>query len=382
VTLEEQAKTRLAELDARGLRRHLRPLEAAHGPSVEAAGQSVVLLSSNDYLGLAGHEQLRASLARASRQRATGAAASRLISGTQRVHRDAEARLAELTRSARALLFSSGYAANVGVLSSLPRAEDVIFSDALNHASIIDGCRLSKARVIVFPHADVHALTCSLERHRSHHRAAFIVTDALSPLSALSRLSTRFDASLIVDEAHSLGVLGPAGAGACAEAGITPDLLVGTLGKALGLWGAFAASSPSVIQLLENSARSFVFSTATSPAGAAACIVACDLVQAADHARARLLRHANRLRDGLRSRGWRVPTGDAHIVPVVIGPAGPTMQISTALLERGFFVQGIRPPTVPEGTSRLRLAPMATHSDSMIEGVLAAFRDLERLRPD
>jgi len=346
------------------------------------------MLSSNDYLGLTSHPQLRASLVRASRQWATGAAASRLISGTQRVHREAEARLAKLTRTERALLFSSGYAANVGVLSSLPRAADVVFSDALNHASIIDGCRLGKARVIVYPHADVDALTRLLEQHRSHHGAAFIVTDALfsmdgdrAPLGALSELSARFDASLIVDEAHSLGVLGPAGAGACAEAGVTPELLVGTLGKALGLWGAFAASTPSVIELLENSARSFVFSTATSPAGAAACVVACDLVQAADDARARVLRYATRLRDGLRSRGWRVPAGDAQIVPVVIGPADVTMQISSALFERGFFVQGIRPPTVPQGTSRLRLAPMATHSDSMIEGVLAAFRDLERLRP-
>ena len=388
MTLDEEARARIADLEARGLRRQPMVCSSTQGPTVEFEHRDVVLLCSNDYLGLADHPALRQSLAHASAEHGPGAAASRLISGTHEIHRKAERRLATLTRMPAALLFSSGYAANVGVLSSLSREGDVIFSDALNHASIIDGCRLSKARVIVYPHGDVDALSRSLQRERSKASAAYVVTDALfsmdgdlAPLVALRELATRFDAALLVDEAHSVGVLGPDGAGACASVGVVPDLLVGTLGKAMGLWGAFVASTPAVLDLLENTARSFVFSTATSPAASATCVTACDLVRDADTARAQLLRNAARLREGLRSRGWDVPASDAQIVPVVLGPAELTMQISAALLELGFFVQGIRPPTVAEGTSRLRLAPMATHDDDVIDSTLAAFASVEHMRP-
>jgi len=353
VTLDEQATTRLAELEANGLRREPRTLRDAHGAIARLDDRRIAMLSSNDYLGLAHHAGLRESLTRATTLQSAGAAASRLISGTQTIHREAEDRLAQLARMPSALLFSSGYAANVGVLSTLPRDGDVIFSDALNHASVIDGCRLSRARTLVYPHCDMDGLCQLLQTQRSEHTHAFIVTDALfsmdgdrAPLTALQELAKRFDASLLVDEAHSLGVLGPKGAGACAEAGVTPDLLVGTLGKAMGLWGAFAASTPAVTQLLENSARSFVFSTATSPAGAAACVSACELVEAADDARRRLLRHASHLREGLRGRGWNVPASDAQIVPIIIGPAdAPCVSPPPCSSGASSFRESARPPS-------------------------------------
>lgn len=356
-----------------------------HGPTCVVDGAELILASSNDYLGLTGHPDVQAAIAEGLEHAGAGAAASRLISGTHEVHREAEASLAALVGMDDALLFSSGYAANVGVLSTLPNPEDVVFSDALNHASIIDGCRLSRAKISVYPHGDLEHLE-GLLRKRAAGGQAFLVTDALfsmdgdfAPLRDLRALADRYDAALIVDEAHSLGVHGPAGAGACASAGVRADLVVGTLGKSLGLWGAFAASSEPVCTLLENSARSFVFSTATSPAAAYACPTACSLARDADQERARVLQHAERIRKGLQEDGWRVPAGDSQIVPVIVGDSARTMSVSSALLERGVFVQGIRPPTVPRDTGRLRVAPMATHTDAMIDRLLEAFHAVRDL---
>jgi len=388
VHLDELATQRIQQLEATGLLRTPRVLRGPHGPTARIDQRDTLLLSSNDYLGLTGHEQLHRALVLASEQHGLGSAASRLISGTHDSHRDAETALAGLVRQPSALLFSSGYAANVGVLSTLPAEGDVIFSDALNHASIIDGCRLSRAVVHVYPHADVDSLDALLRTHRPRARHAFVVSDALfsmdgdlAPLAALRKLANTHDAALLIDEAHSLGVLGARGAGACEQAGVTPDLIVGTLGKALGLWGAFAAASENTCRLLETSARSFVFSTATSPAAAAASVTACRLVVAADGARTRVLQHATQIRTELRARGWNAPASDAHIVPVLIGSADATMCLSAALLEHGVFVQGIRPPTVPEGGSRLRVAPSAAHTPDMIAKALQAFQAVEALRP-
>jgi 8-amino-7-oxononanoate synthase len=325
-------------------------------------------------------------MATSAQQLGVGSGASRHISGSMEVHRGAERELAAFCKLPAALLFSTGYAANLGAIQGLMDREDIIFSDALNHASLIDGARLSRAKIAIYPHLDLEALKSTLHARRSSGRKALIVTDAifsmdgdLAPLRELRALADHYDAGLMVDEAHSLGVFGPAGRGMCQALGIVPDLLVGTLGKAFGISGAFVAGSAALVQLVENRARSYVFSTAPSAPIAAATITATRLVEAADDRRARVLFHATRLRAGLGDAGYEVVKGDTPIVPVIIGEPEPTMRLSAALLERGIFVHGIRPPTVPVGTSRMRIVPIATHTDAQIDCALDAFLSLRTL---
>lgn len=385
MSLNQEARDALKDLEEAGLLRTTREIQTPQGAEVVIDGQPALLFCSNDYLGLANHPRLIQAAHEALNRYGVGAAASRLISGTMTPHREAEQNLAALVGQPSAILYSSGYAANVGTLSTLARPGDLILSDALNHASLIDGCRLSRARIEVYRHADPEHLRALLDEKRSAHPRAFVVTDGLfsmdgdrAPLASLREIADRYDASLIVDEAHSLGVLGEGGSGACAEAGVRPDVFIGTLGKAFGCAGAFAAAGPAVIDLLRNRARSFVFSTAPPPATAAVAAAAAELVRGADDRRARLRRHSLRLRAGLRELGYQVPDDDTPIVPVMIGDPRQTMRISNDLLESGFFVHGIRPPTVPEGTSRLRLVPTAGHEDDHIERLLEAFARLRR----
>jgi 8-amino-7-oxononanoate synthase len=370
----------LRVLEADGLRRRPRVLSGPHGPTVIVDGREVISLSSNDYLGLASHPALIETLERAARSHGVGSGASRLISGTHETHRAAERRLASFVGSEDALLFGSGYAANVGVLSTLLGPQDIVFSDALNHASVIDGCRLSKARVVVFPHADLDALASLLTAHRRGARRAIIATDAIfsmdgdrADLAKLFELSNRHGAWLFVDEAHALGVVGPSGRGLSVALGVTPQIRVGTLGKSFGVSGAFVAGSAALIELLKNRARSFVYSTAPPAALAATVLTATDLVEGADDRRARLLELAGRLRQSLSRAGHVVLGADTPIVPVLSGSPEETMAMSAWLFERGIFAHGIRPPTVPEGTSRIRMVPMATHTEAQMTRVIAAF---------
>jgi 7-keto-8-aminopelargonate synthetase-like enzyme len=259
--------------------------------------------------------------------------------------------------------------------------DDIVFSDALNHASIIDGARLSRARIIIYQHADPDDLAAKLKAHRAEGRAALVITESLfsmdgdrAPLTELARLAREHHAGFMVDEAHALGVFGPQGRGLCAELGVAPDITVGTLGKALGGQGAFAASSEMVVDLIRNRARSYVFSTAPAPALARAAILGVRLATEADPLRERLRSHFTRLRAELGEMGYQVLPGDSPIIPVMVGEPGPTMQLSQALLERGVFAHGIRPPTVPAGTGRLRVVPMASHSGADIDEALAAFK--------
>jgi 7-keto-8-aminopelargonate synthetase-like enzyme len=260
------------------------------------------------------------------------------------------------------------------------RGGDAIFSDALNHASLVDGCRLSRARIYVYRHLDTDHLSWLLERHRSQHAAALLVTESvfsmegdIAPLATLRALSLRHRAGMMVDEAHALGVLGPRGRGVCARDGIVPDLLMGTLGKSFGCSGAFVAGSPATVRLIENRARSYVFSTAPPPALARAIVTATDLVESADERRQTLQSHAALLRGGLQREGYRLLPGNSWIIPVVIGPPTTTMVLSAALAEHGVFVHGIRPPTVPAETSRLRVTPIATHTSIHLANALRAF---------
>jgi 8-amino-7-oxononanoate synthase len=380
---QQQIREALAELEAAGLLRRPLHISGPQGPEVEIDGARVLCFCSNNYLGLASDAEIAAALAASPARDGVGAAASRLVTGTMDAHLAAEAAYADFVHARAAALFSSGYAANVGAIQALAGPGDVIFSDALNHASLIDGARLSRAEVFVYSHRDPEHLRSLLTQHRAKARKALIVTDSLfsmdgvcAPLRDLHALARHYDAGLMVDEAHALGVLGPNGRGLSAALGVEPDVIVGTLGKSFGLAGAFVAASDEVVMLVRNRARSFVYSTAPPPMLARAAISALRLVHDAEQARMSLLAHASQLRSGLSELGFEIPHGASQIIPVLIGENRRTMQLSAKLLELGVFVQGIRPPTVPAGTARLRLTPMATHKPEHIERVIAAFASI------
>jgi 8-amino-7-oxononanoate synthase len=380
VDFDQRIAEQLRELEQGHLLRDPQSVAGSQGPELEISGRRVVSLCSNNYLGFADDPRIAQSIQQAIAELGVGAAASRHVSGSHVRHRDAERRLAEFVRLPHALLFSTGYGANVGTLPALMRAGDVVFSDALNHASLVDGCRLSRARVHVYRHLDMEHLSWLLDRHRSEHGAALIVTESvfsmegdIAPLRALRATSLAHRAGLMVDEAHALGVIGPEGRGVCARDGIVPDVLMGTLGKSFGCSGAFVAGGASTVRLIENRARSYVFSTAPPPALAQGLLTATDLVEAADDRRQALQLRAAALRRGLAERGYRLLPGDSWIIPVMIGPADATMALSAALLSQGVFVHGIRPPTVPPETCRLRVTPIATHTSAHISTALCAF---------
>ena len=382
---QSQIRAALSELEAAGLLRRPLRISGPQGPEVEIDGRRVLCFCSNNYLGLADHPALVAASDASTYGEGVGAAASRLITGTMDAHRDAEIAYADFLGSRAAALFSTGYAANVGTVQALVGPGDAVFSDALNHASLIDGCRLSRASVHVYSHRDVDQLESLLREHRPRARRALVITDSLfsmdgvtAPLRDIADLARSFDAGLLVDEAHALGVFGPSGRGLSASLGIEPDVVVGTLGKAFGVAGAFVVASEEIVSLIRNRARSFVYSTAPPPMVARAAIEALQLVRQADDARKTLLENADELRAKLRTLGFEVPAENTHILPVLIGDNERTMQLSAKLLERGVFVQGIRPPTVPEGTARLRLTPMATHRPEHIERAIGAFASLVR----
>lgn len=375
------------ELDAvaaRGLRRRLRRVGGAQDAVVEVDGRRVVLLCSNNYLGLAAHPEVTEAAARASRDLGAGSVSSRLISGHMTAHADLEERLAAWKGVEAALLFSTGYHANVGVISSVVGAGDVVVSDELNHASIIDGCRLSRARVAVYRHNDVDSLRETLAACADARRilvvteSVFSMDGDLAPLAAIADAAEECGAWLMVDEAHAAGVFGPAGAGLVAELGLTPRVHIhmGTLGKALGSFGAYVAGSRPLIDHLINRARSFIFTTGLPPSAAAAARAALDVIAREPGRAAGLLERARTLGDTLRRAGLDVPNVDSQILPVLVGDARRAVEAAERLLERGYYVAAIRPPTVAPGTSRLRLSLMATHDAEHIDGVARELIDI------
>ncbi len=354
----------LADLEGRDLLR--RPRLVPDG---------AVNLCSNDYLGLA------ARPVTASSGTATGAGASRLVSGHTPAHASLEHELAAWLKVDSTLTFTSGYAANVGALSALVRPGDRVLSDALNHASIIDGLRLSRGTVEIYPHLDAQAVERALTSGPAVR--TWVVTESYFSMDAdvpdLARLRAMCDASgaaLYVDEAHALGVYGPEGRGLCASKGFVPDVIVGTLGKSFGLGGAFVGGSAAVTRWLWNRARSFVFSTGISPLLVAEAEQRLPSIRQADLERSELLANADFLRNGLRALGCRV-VGDGPVVPWVIGDPGRTVALANELQERGFFVQAIRPPTVPDGAARLRLAVGAHHSRETLQRFLHTVREVK-----
>jgi 8-amino-7-oxononanoate synthase len=348
----------LEQLDRAGLRRR----------AAEPTTPGVLSFCSNDYLGLA---------SRPAPPAASGAGASRLVAGERDEHRRLERAFAAWLGTEDALVFASGYAANVGTLAALAGAGDLIVSDALNHASIIDGARLSRARVAVVPHNDVSAVARVLaERPEEHAWVAvesYYSMDADGPdLRALRSVCDEHRAGLFVDEAHALGVLGPAGRGRCAEAGIAPDILVGPLGKAFGGQGALVAGRAVLRDWLWNRARSFVFSTGLAPVSAAAAVRSLqDVIERPDLA-AHVTAMAARLRAGLVDAG-AAPLGFGHVIPVIVGTPVRALRLAERLRERGIDVQAIRPPTVPVGTARIRLTVTAQHRPDDIDRAVAAY---------
>jgi 8-amino-7-oxononanoate synthase len=360
---------RLQELKELGLYRRMRMISGPQGPRVVLDGKPVLLLCSNNYLGLADHPRVREAAADAAMRWGVGAGASRLVSGTMTVHRRLEERLAEFKHAQAALLFGSGYLANIGVITTLAGRDEVVFSDELNHASIIDGCRLARAETFVYRHGDVEHLAWGMRE--AEGRGALVVTDSVfsmdgdvAPLTEIVELARRHDVRVVVDEAHGTGCLGPDGRGAVAEAGLEDevDVVIGTLSKALGAYGAFVACDEDMAQLLVNSARPFIFSTAPPPPAVAGALAALELLAEQPQRVEKLQANADALREELARERFEVSGSTTQIVPLVIGDAKQAMRICELAIEHGVFAQAIRPPTVPEGTSRLRLAVMASHS--------------------
>jgi 8-amino-7-oxononanoate synthase len=373
----------LDALAAKGLRRAIEPLDSPQGPVVEVGGRRLVNLCSNDYLGLAADPRLRRAAADAALEDGAGAGASRLVAGDLPIHRRLEARLAAWKGAEAALLFNSGYHANAGVPPALVGRDDAIFSDVLNHASIVDGCLLSRAEHVRYRHVDVDELADLLAR--STARRKLVVTDSVfsmdgdaAPLRELASVCDRHGAMLYVDEAHAAGVLGPTGAGLAEALGVTEriDVHMGTLGKALGAFGAYVAGSRALSDLLVSRARTFVFTTALPPAACAAALTALDVVVAEPERRARVLALTERAKAGLGRLGFDVARVVAPILPVVLGSEERALAASRALRARGLFVRAIRPPTVPRGTSRLRVALSAAHEEAHVDLLLGALEEI------
>ncbi len=366
-----EIEARLDELKALGLHRRTRLVSGPQGPHILLDGKPVLLLGSNNYLGLADHPRVREATADAAMRWGVGAGASRPASGTMTIHRRLEERLAEFTGRESALLFGSGYLANAGTVAALARPGDVIFSDAHNHASLVDGCQLSRADVFVYDHGDIDHLAWGIEQ--AEGRGALIATESVfsmdgdvAPLGEIVELAQHHGIRTVIDEAHATGALGPGGRGALAQAGLEDqvDVIVGTLGAALGSYGAFVACDRRMARYLVNAARTFIFSTALPPPTVAAALAALGLLRERPQRVERLAANAGVLRRGLGREGFDVAGAATHIVPLVVGDAGLATAVCEAALRQGVFTQAILPPTVPAMTSRLRLSVMATHREA------------------
>ena len=364
-----EIEERLDELKGLGLYRRMRMVSGPQGPRVVLDGKPVLLLCSNNYLGLADHPRVRQAAADAAMRWGVGAGASRLVSGNMTIHRRLEERLAAFKGTAACVLFGSGYLANAGIVAALAREGEVVFSDELNHASIIDGCRLARAETFVYDHADVEHLAWGIRQ--AGGRASLIVTDGVfsmdgdvAPLEDIVELAHRHDVRVMVDDAHGTGTRGPGGRGSVAAAGLDGevDVIVGTLSKALGAYGAFACCDARMAQYLVNSARSLIFSTALPPPAVAGALAALELLVEQPRRVDKLEDNARTLRSELAREGFAVTGSETQIVPIVVGEAELAMGVCEEAIGMGIFAQAIRPPTVPAGTSRLRLAVMASHS--------------------
>ncbi|MXV73632.1 8-amino-7-oxononanoate synthase [Candidatus Poribacteria bacterium] len=373
--------TECAALEQAGLRRHLRTVMSAPTGTINLDGRDVVLLGSNNYLGLSTHPQVIAAAVEATRTFGTGASGSRLISGNSERYTTLETNLAKTKHTEAALVFSSGYAANTSIIPVLADGDDLILSDALNHASIIDGCRLSRATKKVYRHCDVEHLKTLLSESTAFRRR-LIVTDSvfsmdgdIAPLRDIYEVATHYNAMLLVDDAHGFGVLGKDGSGTVTHFGLegTDIIQMGTLSKAVGALGGYIAGSRALIELLINKARGFIFTTGLPPATLAAANAALDVMCSSPELRQRLFLHAKCLKTALTDLGYTVLPSETQIIPVVLGSPQQTTSMADTLLAEGVFAPAIRPPAVPPDTSRLRLTVMATHTEAEIQQAIAGF---------
>ena len=375
----------LKDREQQQLLRSLVRIGSPQGPRVRVNGREVVLLCSNDYLGLAAHQSLAQAAREALDRYGSGSGASRLVSGNMDLHEELERRIARFKGTDAAILFNSGYAANTGVLPALAGDGDVILSDELNHASIIDGCRLSRAKTIVYRHRDPGHLE-ELLREASACRRRLIVTDGvfsmdgdIAPLPDLVMLAERYDAVLMVDDAHGTGVLGNRGRGTVEHFGLEGRVPVqmGTLGKALGSFGAYIAGDRGLTTYLLNTARSYIFSTSLPPAVCAASMAALEIIDQEPWRRDRLWQNRERFASGLISQGIGTGASATPIIPVAAGGADRALRAAGALFAAGIYAAAIRPPSVPEGGSRIRTTVTAAHSSTDIDQALAAFGELK-----
>jgi 8-amino-7-oxononanoate synthase len=390
VSLDDDVRHELRELEAAHRLRTPRVVDGTQGPRIILDGVEVTSFASNDYLSLAGDRRLARAAAAALDEAGTGAGASRLIAGNHRLHAQLEATISDWLRAPGVRLFNSGFAANVSVLQSLLGPDDVVFSDELNHASIIDGCRLSRARIVVYPHLDLAALERALSSESNasiRARRRIVVSETLfsmdgdiADVAALSTLARTHAAALILDEAHAIGARGPEGRGIAAEAEIIPDVLVGTCGKSLGCFGAFAATSRSIADLLWNRARPLVFSTGLPPSIPAAVRAAIEIIRGTEgnDRRRDLAARARQLRELVPALGGHA---DTAIAPFLVGDDQRAIELTQHLLEHRHYVQGIRPPTVPEGTARLRIGLSSGHTTSDISNLATLLNNATRQFP-
>ncbi|MHB8381899.1 MAG: 8-amino-7-oxononanoate synthase [Candidatus Binataceae bacterium] len=379
--LDPELESELASLQRQSLRRTLRVIDSAHEPRVVVDGRRMLMLSSNNYLGLAAHPALRSAAIETIGNYGVGAGASRLVAGTLAPVSELERDIANLKGVEAALVFGAGYLANLGAITALAGPGDVILSDELNHASLIDGSRLSRAEIMIYRHRDIDHLAALLAEV-SGARRRLIVTDSVfsmdgdfAPLAKIVQLARTHRAAVMIDEAHGVGVVGPRGAGLAAHLGLEReiDIHVGTLSKALGSYGAYVAGSRTLIDYLLNRSRSFIFSTGLPPALAAAASAAIRMMRESPGIIARLWDNAAYLRERLEGAGFRLGATESPILPVMIGESGAAIAMASALYERGVYVSAIRPPTVAPGTARLRVTPTAAHSRADLEEAAAAF---------
>jgi len=376
-------KAELDELEQQGLRQHPRTLESAQGARARFDGKDVVNLASNNYLGLAAHPKLKEAAARAAQEYGAGSGAVRTIAGTMTLHRELERRFAAFKGADAALMFQSGFTSNAGTVAAILSPEDVIVSDQLNHASIIDGARLSRAEIKVFPHKDAAAADAILGETKKEGRRQLLITDGvfsmdgdIAPLADLVDVADRHGAIMMVDDAHASGVLGPGGKGTVAHFGIDParvDIQVGTLSKAIGVLGGFIAGPPHLIEWLVNRGRPYLFSTSAPPPVAAACIAALDVIEAEPERIERLWANTRFFKEGLQGLGFDTGASETPITPVIAGEAQTAQDLSRLLFDEGVFTPAIVFPTVPKGQSRVRTIVTAEHTTDDLQQALDAF---------
>lgn len=367
----------IADIKNKGLYRGLNTIGSAQTARIKKDGRELILLCSNNYLGLSTHPDVKKAAIEAVESYGTGAGGSRLTSGNTELYESLEEKIAQFKGTESAVVFSTGYMANIGAISSIVKKGDLILSDELNHASIIDGCRLSRAEVKVYPHKDVQSLEKMLRESRQERK--LIVTDGIfsmdgdiAPLPEIVELAEKYDAMVMVDDAHATGVLGKHSRGTCELFNVEADISMGTLSKALASMGGYVAGSYELIDYLRNSARSFIYSTALPPPAVAAAKAAIEVIEKENPAK-KLWQNVALYKRGLEEMGFEI-TSETQIIPLLTGEAGKTMQAAEELERLGVYALGIRPPTVPEGMGRIRTSLMATHSERDINEALYALR--------